>query len=120
MASDHGRSARPWRVGLVEGRRLSRDQLRRRCPRSAAPPAAATGVDRLICGRVDGNASRGEISPAIVSAVVLVDIVPNMDQFEADRVFASMADRVEAGFESLDEVADVVGEYNPHRPDQLI
>ncbi len=27
-----------------------------------------------------------------------------------------MADRMQTGFESLDEVADMIAEYNPHRP----
>ena len=58
----------------------------------------------------------GEISPTIAGAVVLVDIVPNMNSSGAMRVHAFMADRVKKGFESLDEVADMIGEYNPHRP----
>ena len=58
----------------------------------------------------------GELSPGIASAVVLVDIVPNMDQSGANRIHAFMADRVESGFGSLDEVADAIAEYNPHRP----
>jgi pimeloyl-ACP methyl ester carboxylesterase len=58
----------------------------------------------------------GEISPGIASAVVLVDIVPNMDPSGASRIHAFMADRVASGFDSLDEVADMIAEYNPHRP----
>jgi len=58
----------------------------------------------------------GEISPGIASAVVLVDIVPNMDPSGASRIHAFMADRVASGFDSLDEVADAIAEYNPHRP----
>lgn len=58
----------------------------------------------------------GELSPGIASAVVLVDIVPNMNQSGANRIHAFMADRVESGFGSLDEVADAIAEYNPHRP----
>ncbi|MCA2262063.1 alpha/beta hydrolase [Mycobacterium marseillense] len=58
----------------------------------------------------------GELSPGIASAVVLVDIVPNMDQSGANRIHAFMAERVESGFASLDEVADAIAEYNPHRP----
>jgi pimeloyl-ACP methyl ester carboxylesterase len=57
----------------------------------------------------------GEISPAIARAVVLVDIVPNMDPSGATRIHNFMADRVKSGFESLDEVADAIAEYNPHR-----
>jgi pimeloyl-ACP methyl ester carboxylesterase len=58
----------------------------------------------------------GELSPGIASAVVLVDIVPNMDPSGASRIHAFMVDRVESGFASLDEVADMIAEYNPHRP----
>jgi pimeloyl-ACP methyl ester carboxylesterase len=58
----------------------------------------------------------GEISPGIASAVVLVDIVPNMEQSGATRIRNFMADRAESGFGSLDEVADAIAEYNPHRP----
>ena len=58
----------------------------------------------------------GEMSPGIASAVVLVDIVPNMEQSGANRIHRFMADRVESGFESLEEVADAIAEYNPHRP----
>lgn len=58
----------------------------------------------------------GELSPGIASAVVLVDIVPNMEQSGANRIHTFMADRVESGFASLEEVADAIAEYNPHRP----
>ena len=58
----------------------------------------------------------GEISPGIASAVVLVDIVPNMEQSGATRIHNFMADRMESGFGSLEEVADAIAEYNPHRP----
>src|SRR6202008_1555709 len=58
----------------------------------------------------------GEISPGIASAVVLVDIVPNMEQSGATRIHNFMADRVKSGFASLEEVADAIAEYNPHRP----
>jgi pimeloyl-ACP methyl ester carboxylesterase len=58
----------------------------------------------------------GEISPGIVRAAVLVDIVPNMDPSGANRIHNFMADRMKSGFESLDEVADMIAEYNPHRP----
>ena len=58
----------------------------------------------------------GELSPGIARAVVLVDIVPNMDESGANRIHNFMADRMKSGFESLDEVADAIAEYNPHRP----
>jgi pimeloyl-ACP methyl ester carboxylesterase len=58
----------------------------------------------------------GELSPGIASAVVLVDIVPNMEPSGANRIHNFMSDRVESGFASLEEVADAIAEYNPHRP----
>lgn len=58
----------------------------------------------------------GEIVPRAASAVVLVDIVPNMEITGADRVLAFMAEKMETGFDSLDEVADAIAAYNPHRP----
>jgi pimeloyl-ACP methyl ester carboxylesterase len=57
----------------------------------------------------------GELSPATVRAVVLVDIVPNMDPSGASRIHRFMYDRMKSGFDSLDEVADMIQEYNPHR-----
>ncbi|WP_197507058.1 alpha/beta fold hydrolase [Mycobacterium sp. 852002-50816_SCH5313054-b] len=58
----------------------------------------------------------GELSPGTASAVVLVDIVPNMEQSGATRIHDFMSDKVESGFGSLEEVADAIAEYNPHRP----
>lgn len=58
----------------------------------------------------------GELAPGAASAVVLVDIVPNMDSSGAQRVQEFMAENMESGFDSLDEVADAIAAYNPHRP----
>ena len=58
----------------------------------------------------------GELAPGTVRAVVLVDIVPDMDQSGASRIHDFMYDRMKSGFDSLDEVADMIQEYNPHRP----
>ena len=57
----------------------------------------------------------GELSPDTVRAVVLVDIVPEMDPSGATRIHKFMYDRMESGFDSLEEVADMIQEYNPHR-----
>ncbi len=58
----------------------------------------------------------GELAPGIASAVVLVDIVPDMNPSGAARIHDFMADRMVEGFDSLDEVADMIADYNPHRP----
>ena len=73
----------------------------------------------LVGASLGGFASMmlaGELSPGIARAVVLVDIVPNMEQSGPTRIHKFMADKVESGFGSLDEVADAIAEYNPHRP----
>jgi pimeloyl-ACP methyl ester carboxylesterase len=57
----------------------------------------------------------GELSPAAVRAVVLVDIVPDMDPSGATRIHSFMNDRMMSGFDSLEEVADSIQQYNPHR-----
>ncbi len=57
----------------------------------------------------------GELSPSTARAVVLVDIVPNMDPSGASRIHSFMNDRMLSGFDSLEEVADAIQQYNPHR-----
>ena len=57
----------------------------------------------------------GELAPDALRALVLVDIVPDMDPSGASRIHRFMYDRMESGFESLDEVADMIQEYNPNR-----
>lgn len=58
----------------------------------------------------------GERAPRNVSGVVLVDIVPDMEQAGADRIQAFMARNARTGFASLEEAADAIATYNPHRP----
>ena len=58
----------------------------------------------------------GELHRGAAHAIVLVDIVPNMDQSGATRIHEFMNDRMTSGFDSLEEVADAVAAYNPHRP----
>ena len=58
----------------------------------------------------------GELDPGVARGVILVDIVPDMEEAGAKRIGAFMVDRVAAGFSSLEEVAEAVAAYNPHRP----
>jgi peroxiredoxin len=58
----------------------------------------------------------GEVEPGIARAVVLVDVVPDLEESGTMRVHTFMTDRSETGFESLEEVADVIAAYNPNRP----
>jgi pimeloyl-ACP methyl ester carboxylesterase len=58
----------------------------------------------------------GELAPGTAAGIVLVDIIPDMEQAGADRIQAFMAEKATEGFDSLDEVADAIAAYNPHRP----
>ena len=49
-----------------------------------------------------------------VSAIVMVDIVPRVEQEGSDRIQAFMR-AYQGGFASLDEAANAVAEYYPHR-----
>jgi pimeloyl-ACP methyl ester carboxylesterase len=49
-------------------------------------------------------------------ALVLVDITPRMEPEGVERIMAFMGETMEHGFASLEEAADIVAAYNPHRP----
>ena len=52
----------------------------------------------------------------IARALVLVDVAPNIEPTGVDRIRSFMHEHMHSGFASLDEVADAVAAYNPHRP----
>jgi len=52
----------------------------------------------------------------LARGLVLVDVAPKIEQDGAMRIGAFMSEHLEDGFASLDEVADAVAAYNPHRP----
>jgi pimeloyl-ACP methyl ester carboxylesterase len=55
--------------------------------------------------------------PATIGrALVLVDVAPTIQPEGALRIGAFMAEHMEDGFGSLEEVADAIAAYNPHRP----
>lgn len=58
--------------------------------------------------------AQGESEP-ITSAVVLVDVAHRLEPDGVLRVIEFMRDRSERGFESLEEVADAIAAYLPHR-----
>ncbi len=49
-------------------------------------------------------------------ALVLVDVAPHIEAAGAQRILTFMARHMADGFADLEEVADAVQEYNPHRP----
>ena len=67
-------------------------------------------------GGMTGVLLEGDRHPGSISALVLVDIIPRMNPDGADRVKEFMMANAESGFATLEDVADAVSAYNPHRP----
>ncbi len=68
--------------------------------------ASLGGMISLLC--------EGEKHPGSARALVLVDVTPRIEREGVDRIVAFMTSCPE-GFASLEEAADVVAEYLPHR-----
>jgi pimeloyl-ACP methyl ester carboxylesterase len=74
----------------------------------------------LIGASLGGLASLTAIGEApagttVASGLVLVDVAPRLEKEGIDRIAEFMLGNLD-GFASLDEVADAVAAYNPHRP----
>ena len=54
--------------------------------------------------------------PPLASALVLVDVAPRVERDGAERIGAFMRRNLQEGFGSIEEVADAIAAYNPHRP----
>ncbi|WP_077034889.1 alpha/beta fold hydrolase [Pelomonas sp. KK5] len=57
----------------------------------------------------------GNAEPSLARGLVLVDIVPRIEQSGSQKIGAFMRAN-KGGFATLDEAADAVAAYNPHRP----
>lgn len=78
----------------------------------------ALGVTPVLIGAsLGGLASMIAVGEGRVPAraMVLVDVVPRLEQSGVDRIMTFMRSHPD-GFASLEEVADAVAAYNPHRP----
>jgi pimeloyl-ACP methyl ester carboxylesterase len=54
--------------------------------------------------------------PQVFSGLVLVDVTPRMDPAGVDHVQGFMRSRAREGFASIEEAADAIAAYLPHRP----
>lgn len=66
-------------------------------------------------GGISSLLAIAQAGEGIASALVLVDIATRMERTGATRIVQFMLSKPE-GYASLDEVADAIAEYNPHRP----
>ena len=68
-------------------------------------------------GGIASLAAIGEHTDETVArALVLVDVAPRIEEQGRMRIGAFMMEHMDEGFASLDEVADAIQAYNPHRP----
>jgi pimeloyl-ACP methyl ester carboxylesterase len=90
------------------------------CVDVCAELTAATGTPPVAVGASLGGLSalvaEGELAAGTTAALVLVDITPRMEPDGVRRIVGFMLDKVNEGFGSLDEAADAVAAYQPHRP----
>ncbi|MFN8028448.1 MAG: alpha/beta hydrolase [Acidimicrobiia bacterium] len=79
---------------------------------AVAPPvmigASLGGISSLL--------AIGEATTPIARGLVLVDVAPRTEPEGVKRIGDFMGANLESGFGSLEEVADAVAAYNPHRP----
>lgn len=82
--------------------------------RALPRPPAIVGAS---LGGICSLAAIAEALPpnSIASALVLVDVAPRIEADGVARIGAFMTEHLD-GFADLDEVADAVAAYNPHRP----
>jgi pimeloyl-ACP methyl ester carboxylesterase len=82
--------------------------------RSLDAPPALVGAS---LGGISSLAAIGEHPDETVArALVLVDVAPRIEEVGRNRIGEFMMEHMESGFGSLDEVADAIQRYNPHRP----
>lgn len=82
-------------------------EVARRFDRPALVGASLGGTSSLF--------ALGQAGNDLARALVLVDVAPNIEEAGAMRIGRFMMEHMETGFASLDEVADAVQAYNPHR-----
>lgn len=85
--------------------------LRDCCAQFGEPPV----VVGASLGGISALLGQGESEEAILSALVLVDITPTVEQAGVERIINFMRAKAETGFADLDECADYVASYLPHR-----
>jgi pimeloyl-ACP methyl ester carboxylesterase len=79
--------------------------------------ASLGGISSLIAiaeRDLDAAGPPGNADQTVASALVLVDVAPRLEPEGVARIGAFMIDHLD-GFATLEEVADAVAAYNPHR-----
>jgi pimeloyl-ACP methyl ester carboxylesterase len=83
--------------------------------RIAKPAVIGASLGGMAAMFAEGDAAKKGLPPRF-AALVLVDVTPRFDPSGAMKILNFMGARAREGFASIDEVADAVAEYLPHRP----
>jgi pimeloyl-ACP methyl ester carboxylesterase len=75
----------------------------------------APAVVGASMGGITALVTQGETEESLFAAIVLVDIAPRMEAEGVDRIVAFMRAHL-GGFDSLEEAADAIARFLPHRP----
>lgn len=67
-------------------------------------------------GGIAGMVVEAISAPGTFSSLTLVDVTPQMEPAGIAKVMGFMAERVGVGFADLDDAADFIASYLPHRP----
>jgi len=67
-------------------------------------------------GGLSAIAAEGNLRPGSFKSLTLVDIVPKMDPGGVARIMGFMQKHLHEGFSSIEEAAEVIANYLPHRP----
>ncbi len=79
---------------------------------SLEQPPALVGAS---LGGIASLLAVGESATPVATALVLVDVAPRIEPSGAERIRAFMRQGL-SGFADLEEAADAISSYNPHRP----
>jgi pimeloyl-ACP methyl ester carboxylesterase len=96
----------------ADARAVADELAERHGSRPVAIGASLGGIASLIA---EGEAAR-EQRRAVFAALVLVDITPRVDESGLQKIHGFMRAHAEHGFASIEEAADAVAQYLPHRP----
>lgn len=95
-----------------DAKAVARELYRRSQTRPAVIGASLGGIASLLA---EGESERSD-GDELFSALVLVDITPRVDRNGVDKVQGFMRAHATDGFASIDDAAQAVADYLPHRP----
>lgn len=66
-------------------------------------------------GGISAMVAAGELCPGLFRAIVFVDVTPHMETSGVEKIIGFMSEHLDEGFGSLEEAADAIAAYLPHR-----